>query len=118
MRHAYNHRVVIEERIEDELDPDTGALTWVWETALISSDMDLSSVPAEVLTGPGRELMAADAKQAETSARINMPWFPGLREDMRILWDGHVYDIASIETDASGRHEYRLRCVGGLSDGA
>jgi hypothetical protein len=36
---------------------------------------------------------------------------------MRILWDGNIYNIKSIETDLSGRQEYRLRCSAGNNDG-
>jgi SPP1 family predicted phage head-tail adaptor len=78
----------------------------------------LENVPAEVLTGPGREFNAADAKQAETTARINLRWFPGLLPDMRIRWEGQRYDILSIETDVTARKEYRLRCKQGANDGA
>jgi SPP1 family predicted phage head-tail adaptor len=77
-----------------------------------------TAVPAEVLTGPGREFNAADAKQAETTARITMSWFPGLLPTMRIRWEGKSYDILSIELDVTARREYRLRCKEGPSDGA
>lgn len=105
----YRHRVDIEERVE-ERDPDTGAVSVTWQPMFYR-------VPAEVLTGPGREMMAADAKHAETAARINLPWFPGLNPKSRVLWEQGVYDITSVETDATGRREYRLRCKDGLSDG-
>lgn len=75
------------------------------------------NVPAEVLTGPGREFNAADAKQAETTARITLRWFPGLLPTMRIVWEGKAFDILSIETDATARKEYRLRCKEGTNDG-
>jgi SPP1 family predicted phage head-tail adaptor len=113
----YRHRIAIEERI-DERDPLTGAVTWVWQTALDYDFEPLDQVPAEVLTGPGREAIAAGAKQTESSARINLRWFPGLRPDMRLIWQGRVFDITSIEMDATGMREYRVRCTEGLSDGA
>jgi len=78
----------------------------------------IADVPAEVLTGPGREFHAADAKQAETSARMTLRWFPGLLPTMRIAWEGLLYNITSIETDRTGRMEYRLRCQEGPTDGA
>ena len=77
-----------------------------------------ANLPAEVLTGPGREFNAADAKQTETSARINLDWFPGLLSDMKIVWEGKSFDILSIETDVTARLEYRLRCKEGTNDGA
>lgn len=98
-------------------DPATGAVTTVWQTAMLTPEIPLVDVPAEALTGAGREVMAADTKNAETTARINLRWFPGLLPSWRVLWDGRIYDIQSIETDATGRREWRLRCVDGPSEG-
>jgi SPP1 family predicted phage head-tail adaptor len=117
LAHRYRHRVAVQEKTEDT-DSDTGDVSHAWSNVWLDSDTELSAVPAEVLTGPGREFNAADAKQAETSARITLRWFPGLLPTMRIVWDGRTYDILSIETDATARREYRLRCREGVSDGA
>ena len=70
-----------------------------------------------MLTGPGREFVAATAEQGETVARINMRWFPGLTADMRILWDGRVYNLKPPETDSTERREYRIQCTDGVNDG-
>lgn len=113
----YRHRIAIEQKVETQ-DPVTGDIEWSWVTVFLDSDTPLDSVAAEVLTGPGREFNAADAKQSETTARIQCRWFPGLLPTMRILWDGKVYDITSIEMDATARREYRLRCKDGLTDGS
>lgn len=113
----YRHRITFKEKVEVQ-DSETGALSYDWEPVYLDSDTPLSDVPAEVLTGPGREFNAADAKQAETTARINLRWFPGLLPTWRIEWDGKVYDILSIETDATARRDYRLRCKEGLTDGS
>ena len=70
----------------------------------------------EVLTGAGREWTSSGAVQSETSARINLRWFPAADEDLaawRVLWDGRTYNIQSAETDATARREWRLRCVDG-----
>jgi SPP1 family predicted phage head-tail adaptor len=106
----YRHRVDIEEKVEEQ-DSETGALIYEWVEFM-------GSVPAEVLTGPGREPHQADTKLAETTARINMPWFAGLLPTMRILWDGKVFDIVSIETDATARRQYRVRVKDGMTDGS
>lgn len=111
----YRHRVEIQESVEAQ-DPVTGGISTYWATVYLDTDTPLDSVPAEVLTGPGRELIAADAKQAEVSARIQMRWFPGLLPTMRILWDGNPYEIISIETDATARREYRVKCSTGILD--
>lgn len=88
-----------------------------WVTASLDSNTLLSSVPAECLTGPGREAIQSNSKYAEDDLRVNCRWFPGLDYDWRIVWEGKNYDITSIETDVSGRREYRLRCKAGLTDG-
>lgn len=110
MRHAYNHRVTFQHLTQTQ-DPVTGALSDAW------ADFK-ANVPAEVLTGPGREVMAADAKWSETAARVSCPWFPGLTTAMRMTWDSKTFDVTSIETDASARREYRLRVAAGVNSGA
>lgn len=111
LAHRLRHRITIQkpDRIQD---PNTGAMINGWATV-----EGMTAVPAEVLTGPGREFRASGAVQAETAARINLRWFPGLLESWRILWDGKTFDIGSIETDATGRREYRLVCKAGVSNG-
>lgn len=104
----YRHRIAIQEKSEVQ-DPDTGDISFEW-TPLQLNKAPLNDVPAEVLTGPGREFIAANARQAETTARINLRWFPGLKETHRIVWDGRYFEIISIELDATARREYRLRC--------
>ena len=110
------HRVAIQEAQQGQ-DPITGEITITWMDVTLADGTVLDAVPAEVLTGPGRELLAAGAKQAETTARINLRWFPGLEPTMRVLWDGRVYNITSLDTDITGRREWRLRCSGGLTNG-
>lgn len=110
------HRIEFQELTEEQ-DSETGAVLSSWQTAYLDSDTLLNSVPAEVLTGPGREFRQSGTTQAETTARINLRWFPGLSPEWRIIWDGRVYNITGIETDLTGRREWRLRCIDGVSDG-
>lgn len=116
LAYRLRHRVAIQEQVETQ-NSNTGAMSISWENVMLNSDTELSSVPAEVLTGAGREFIQAGSVQGEITARINLRWFPGLTQAMRILWDGNVYNIKSIETDLSGRQEYRLRCSAGNNDG-
>lgn len=116
LTHRLRHRIAFEAR-EEQQDSETGESVIVWVTAQRSDGSPLTSVPAEVLTGPGREFRAAGTTQAETTARINLRWFPELVETWRILWDGRIYNISSAETDATGRKEWRLRCEDGVTDG-
>ena len=103
----YRHRVRILKPLDTQ-DAVTGAIARTWSTVVIETSVELSAVPAEVLTGTGREFHAAGTKQAEASARINLRWFPGLDETMCILWDESLYGIISIETDTTARREYRI----------
>lgn len=109
LSYRLRHRINVQQLIETT-DPITGALTRTWETILFN-------VPAEVLTGPGREFVQSGATQGELAARINTRWFPGLTQKMRIEWDGTMFNIISIETDATARREYRIKCKAGVSDG-
>lgn len=116
LAYRMRHRIQFQRQVHTQ-DPDTGEVTTTWEAVLFSGRLD---VPAEVLTGPGRELIAADAPQAETTARINCRWFPVDRLELytwRVIWDGRVYNITSAETDVTARREWRLRCSDGLTDG-
>lgn len=117
------HRLIVQRPVEAQ-DQTTGSVVTTWETVTLPDGTVLSSVPAEVLTGPGREVKAQQADIPEGSARINMRWFPGLDAKWRLLWDGDfdssnewtgvIFDITSIETDLTGRFEYRLLCESGL----
>lgn len=116
LAHRLRHRVEVQEQIETQ-DQNTGVISKSWSTVYLDSNTPLDNVPAEVLTGPGRESQAAASIQAEIVARINMRWFPGLTQKMRILWEGNVFNIGSIEMDATARREYRLKCTAGVNDG-
>ena len=103
------HRITIQSPVNTQ-DTTTGEniVTWV--------DF-LKDEPAEVLTGQGREFNQSASQQAETAARINMRWQPDVLTTMRVLWDGNVYNIHSIETDITARRELRLVCTAGVNEG-
>lgn len=117
LAHVYRHRVAVQAQVR-QIDSDGEDVGHEWENVWLDSDTELAAVPAQVLTGPGREFNAADAKQAETTARINIRWFPGLLPTMRIVWEGRPFDILEIALDETARREYRLRCRDGVSDGS
>lgn len=119
LAHRLRHRITFQRPVNTK-NPVTGEDTTTWQTAQDDDSNLLLDVPAEVLTGPGREFVQAGAKQAETSARINLRWFPVDRTELyawRILWDGRVFDIGSAETDITARQEWRLKCTDGVNDG-
>ena len=104
------HRVAVQEMIEYQ-DSTTGAMSIVWATKTLSDGTVLSAVPAEVLTGVGREFVQGSSLQSEFNARMNLRWFPDLSLKMRILWENKIYQITSIETDVTARREYRLKVM-------
>ena len=116
LAYRLRHRVAIQERVTVQ-NSSTGAVTTTWDNVWLDSETELDSVPAEVLTGPGREFNQSGSEQAEITARINLRWFPGLTQKMRILWEGNIFNIQSIEMDATARREYRLKCTAGVNDG-
>ena len=116
LSHRLRHRVTIQEIVEAQ-NSTTGAVTRTWQNVWLDSNTELSNIPAEVLTGAGREMVQSESKQGEITARINMRWFPDLTQKMRILWDNQIFNIESIETDVTARREYRLKCTAGVNDG-
>jgi len=120
--HRLRHRVTFETKAAAVRDADGYLVpgSGGWRVVVLSDGTPLENVPAEVLTGPGREFQGGASTQSETAARINLRWFPASERDMaawRILWDGRIYNIKSVETDAAARREWRLRCVDGPSEG-
>lgn len=122
LAHRLRHRITLQRLGEPERDdknriiPGTGG----WQVATLADGTRLENMPAEVLTGPGREWVGSAAPQAEASARINLRWFPVDRREImswRLLWDGSVYSITSAETDITARREWRLRCMDGPTEG-
>ena len=107
LTHRLRHRVTFEECVN--VQEGSGAWLTTWRPVFIAG-MTLFNVPAEVLTGPGKERLMGGAVHAETTARITLRWFPGLKPDWRILWEDRTFNITSIETDRTGRREYRLTC--------
>lgn len=55
----------------------------------------------EVLSG--REFFANQVKSAKVLTKFGLDYFEGLIPAMRILWQGHIYDITSVEPDSRKR---------------
>jgi len=120
LAHRLRHRVTFQEKAPAVRDEDGNFVSGGWRVVDLYGSMLLDNVPAEVLTGPGREFQGAASTQSEATARINLRWFYASERDMatwRVLWDGRIYNVQSVETDATGRREWRLRGVDGPSEG-
>lgn len=111
------HRIAFQEQVEGR--DSNGVLTVGWQNAWIDSEVELVDIPAEVLTGPGREFLQSGQMQSDVAARITCRWFPGgIKASWRVVWDGQVFNIKAVpDTDATARREYRFACTAGLNDG-
>lgn len=111
------HRITFQEQIQ--IKDSNGDREVDWQNVVLESGEELENVPAEVLTGPGREFNNSGTVQSDVTARITCRWFPGgINAAWRILWDGQVFNIGAIpDTDVSARREYRIRCTAGVNDG-
>lgn len=109
------HRVAFQEQVSER--DSNGVLSVTWQNVWLDSDTELDSVPAEVLTGPGREALMSGQMNADIAARVAVRWFAGLKQSWRILWDGQAFNIHTIDTDMTGRREWRIKCTTGLNDG-
>lgn len=104
------HRIAID-RKDVSQDPATGAITESW--ARLHDD-----VPADFLSGPGREYLAADAIRAEVDGRFRIRYLPGLDATMRVLWDGQIWSIVAPPIlDKTARREMTLMVKAGANDG-
>lgn len=117
LAYRLRHRVTFQ-RQQNVRDPETGARNTTWVTATLQDGTPLVDVAAEVLTGPGRQQMAAGAQQEVAALRVNCRWFPELEPTWRIQWQGKSYPIIGMpEMDATAAREWRIRCSGGITDG-
>lgn len=102
-----HHRVSVRRRSETR-DPATGFAVVAWTPVI-------ERLPAEVLTGPGREAEARGQTQNEVAARITVRWHPSLKSPtgLRIDHDGDVYHVETAAFDATGRRSITFVCSSG-----
>ncbi len=108
MAGKYRHRITlqVEERVRLPLGGDR--ISWRdWRAA----------VPAEVVPLSGREFTAATAEHGQVTARMEVPFLPGVVNTMRVLFDGQIYAIRAVLPDPTARRHLTLMVDAGLSDG-
>jgi len=72
--------------------------------------VDIATVWASVEPLKGREFFAAQKENSETTVRITIRYRSGISPDMRIKFDGKIYEINAI-IDVEERHiELQLMC--------
>lgn len=107
-RGKYRHRITLQEDrvIRDPLGGEQK--DWVdWRKDL----------PAEVVPLSGREFTAASAEHGEVTARMEVPYLPGVAATMRVLFDGQVYAIRAVLPDSTARRHITLMVDAGVTDG-
>jgi head-tail adaptor len=100
----YRHRIVVQEPAATQ-DPVTGEVIPTWATLF-------ASVPCEITSEPGREFEEAKSRQAESVIQVALRAIPNFLPTWRITWRGFVYDVRSIQLDATGVREMLLTCRG------
>jgi SPP1 family predicted phage head-tail adaptor len=107
MSGRYLHRIELQDFavVRDPLGGDKR----VWRTWK-------SDVPAEVVPLSGREFVAAAAEHGQVTARMQIPYLPGVLQTMRVVFDGAVYAIRAVLPDPTARRHLTLMVDSGVSD--
>lgn len=107
-RGKYRHRITLQvpEPQRDPLGGDSDA--WSdWQP----------DVPAEVVPLSGREFTAASSEHGQVTARMEIPYLPGVKQSMRVVFDGSVYAVRAVLPDPTARRHITLMVDSGVSDG-
>jgi len=89
---SLRHRVTIQQPVVDTAWG--GATTWE----------EFAKVWAAIEPLRGRELIAAQQVQSETTAKITIRYLAGITPDMRILHGSRIFELTSPPIDPEERH--------------
>lgn len=104
------HRIVIQRPIYTQ-DPVSGDTVTTWEPLY-------SSVPAAVDFLSAKEFIASNTTQAQIVARMTIRFLPNLTAEMRIVYQGRIYNPAGWLPDNDSGLEYLTAPVSqGVNDG-
>ena len=99
------HRVVIQ-----EVDPTADSLGQP-----VPAWTEVATVWGSVEPLQGREFFAAQQVNADTTVRIRLRYRSGITPDMRISWDGRIYNILSIIDNREIHADLQLMCSEGVN---
>jgi SPP1 family predicted phage head-tail adaptor len=85
----FKHRITIQNSIE--IENENGDYVKEWS--------DYKNVWAMIKTVQGREYLAAAATQNENTSRFITRYTSGIHPDMRILFNGRIFEIKSVIND-------------------
>lgn len=91
-----NRKITIQES-QITQDPNTGEMIVTW--------VDFVSVFAKIEPLVGREYLAAAAIQAENLCKFTMRYRGDINASMRIVFDGKLFNITSIQNIRSANRE-------------
>lgn len=100
-------RVTIQQRTTDQ--DDYGQQLNQWD--------DVARVWAGIEPLNGRELLAAAAVQAETTHTVTMRYRPGITPQLRINYNGRLFNILNVLDDNERHRTLTLLCSEGLNNG-
>ncbi len=101
------HRIAIQQRTTDQ--DDYGQQLDQWD--------DVARVWADIEPLNGRELLAAAAVQAETTHTVTMRYRPGITPQLRINYNGRLFNILNVLDDNERHRTLTLLCSEGLNNG-
>jgi SPP1 family predicted phage head-tail adaptor len=82
-----------------------------------TSWVDVLSCWAQISPANGREQLAGDAQQAETTHRITIRYRPGITAAMRVVYEGRLLEVTSVLDDEMQHRKLQLMCSEGLAPG-
>lgn len=95
------HRITLQECVSGQ--DEAGQPVQEWQ--------DVATVWGAVEPLRGREYFAAQQVQAEVTTRIRIRYRKGIRPEMRVLYDGRIFQIVAPPIDPEERHrEIHLMC--------
>jgi SPP1 family predicted phage head-tail adaptor len=106
--HRLRHRVSFEEKYSVRDSDGMVDESWVQIEGL-------ENVPAEVLTGPGREAIPADQPVSTVAARITVRYLSRLAipHGLRIIHRDDIYHVETFYMDATGTKQITMVCSKG-----
>ena len=106
---AGKYKQVVTLQNKTESTDSYGGTVYTWS--------DFATVRAKVRPLRGREMVAAQAAQSETTVMFYIRYIPGADSSMRIVYAGKNYDITGT-VDIDERHrEIEISTKTGLSEG-
>ena len=76
-----------------------------------------NNIAAEILSVSGREFFAAQEQQNAVNYKITIRYMAGILANMRINYDGAIYNIKAVLPDSTGKRFITLMAEIGVHNG-